>query len=149
MKFIRRLAIPSLWKAEVVCFFQTKFTVSTIAIVFNQKNEVLLFYHTYRNNPWGLPGGFIKKSEHPNQAIVREILEESNIRISKLKLSRIVLDKILNRLSIVFVTTSAKGTFRASKEVSASKYFPIYKLPKLPNKQAEIIKDSLQFLGRS
>ena len=54
--------------------------VGARAIVFNAKTEeVLLVYHTYCPD-WYLPGGGVKRSEHPQEAIKRELFEEAGVR---------------------------------------------------------------------
>ena len=35
---------------------------------------------------WGLPGGFIEKKESPKQTAIRELKEETNIKIENIKL---------------------------------------------------------------
>lgn len=143
MEFIKWLPFPIGWKAKIAYFFQSKFTVSSLVVILNKKNEVLLFHHTYRKKPWGLPGGYILAREHPKASIKREIFEEAGLKITKLKQLSIKLDKDLSRLIICFTTQNIKGKFRSSNEVSEVKYFSIDNLPELPNRQEGIIKKAL------
>src|SRR3990167_11349738 len=62
--------------------FQNQFLVGVTGVIFNQKNEVLLFKHTYRQQSWSLPGGYMKAGEHPKEALEREIREESHLVVS-------------------------------------------------------------------
>src|SRR3990167_7159372 len=63
-------------------FFQNQFLVGVTGVIFNEKQEVLLFKHTYRQQSWSLPGGYMKAGEHPREALEREIKEESNLVVS-------------------------------------------------------------------
>lgn len=53
---------------------------------FVQHEDKILFLHRQDNvnqgNLWGIPGGKIEKSETPEQAIIREVAEETGLDIS-------------------------------------------------------------------
>jgi len=49
-------------------------------IVFNSKNQVLMVFHK-KLNVWLPPGGHIEEDELPDDAVIREILEETGIRV--------------------------------------------------------------------
>lgn len=146
MAFIKWLPFPTEWKAKIACFFQSKFTVSSLVVVLNNKNEVLLFHHTYRKKPWGLPGGYLFAKEHPKTSIKREVFEEAGLKIIKLKQLSVKLDKDLSRLIICYTTRSISGKFKPSSEVSQVKYFSMDNLPELPNRQERIIRKALSTL---
>ena len=141
MKFIKWFPIPLEWKARIAIAFQKKFALSSLAVIVNKKQQVLLFHHTYRHTPWGLPGGFLG-NEDPESAIKREILEESGLQISNLKIVTVKLNKVLRRLVICYTTNSIEGEFAPSNEVSEMKYFSPNNLPPIPNGQKEIIRQA-------
>lgn len=143
MMFIKGLPFPIGWMASIACFFQSKFTVSSLVVILNSKDEALLFHHTYRKKPWGLPGGYVTAKEHPKVSIKREVLEEAGLKIIKLRQLSIKLDKDLSRMIICYATQYVHGKFKPSNEVSESKYFSMDDLPELPNRQKEIIKEAL------
>lgn len=145
MKFIKWLPFPIGWKAKMACFFQSKFTVSSLVVILNRKDEALLFHHTYRKKPWGLPGGYVTAKEHPKVSVKREVFEEAGLKITKLKQLSIKLDKDLSRMIVCYATQYVHGKFKPSNEVSKSKYFSMDDLPELPNRQKEIIKEALTF----
>src|SRR5688572_25621583 len=69
---------------------QPTFTVSAAAVVLNGKGEVLLLNHILRpGGGWGLPGGFLDAGEQPDDALRRELMEETGIELSELKMFRV------------------------------------------------------------
>ncbi len=50
------------------------------AIIFNDQHELLL-QHRSDNGLWGLPGGAIDPGEEPAEAVVREVYEETGLRV--------------------------------------------------------------------
>jgi phosphoglycolate phosphatase len=52
------------------------------ALIFNVRNEVLMIRTHKWSNKWGIPGGKIKWGETSEAALRREILEETNLKIS-------------------------------------------------------------------
>ena len=60
-----------------------KFPLSTVgALIFNSKNEALLIRTHKWSDKWGIPGGTIKWGETSENALRREILEETGLKIS-------------------------------------------------------------------
>ena len=74
-KFWKLLHLPKNIQLLAMRFFQDQFLVGVTGIIFNDKNEVLLFKHTYRAHSWSLPGGYLKTGEHPREALEREITD--------------------------------------------------------------------------
>lgn len=56
------------------------FGTGVAAIVFNDRNEVLLQLRS-DTKTWGLPGGAMDPGEEPAEAVVREVLEETNVQV--------------------------------------------------------------------
>lgn len=54
----------------------TRVSVGVCALVQDARGRLLLTHHTYREQPWGLPGGFIGRREQPGAALARELREE-------------------------------------------------------------------------
>ncbi len=55
------------------------------ALIFNSKNEALMIRTHKWSNLWGIPGGKIKWGETSENALRREILEETGLKISDIK----------------------------------------------------------------
>ncbi|MBN2662523.1 MAG: NUDIX hydrolase [Bacteroidales bacterium] len=54
------------------------FTAS--ALILNKEGKILLLYHK-KLNVWLYPGGHIEDNETPDQAVVREVLEETGLEV--------------------------------------------------------------------
>ena len=57
-------------------------TLGVWVLVRNQKGEVLLVRHTYSPG-WLLPGGGVERGEVTHEAAVREVLEETGVRVDE------------------------------------------------------------------
>lgn len=129
-------------------FFQDRFLVGVTGIVFNSKNEVLLFNHTYRPHAWSLPGGYLKAKEHPGEGLEREIKEESGLVVSMDQIINTRTDRENARLDICYLGTLIGGEFTQSYEVSEYGFFPISKLPLLRKNQLFLIEEALNLKKR-
>lgn len=126
-------------------FFQDQFLIGVTGIILNSKNEILLFKYSYRQTQWGLPGGYIKTKEHPQEALEREIEEESGFVVSVDEELKIRTDRESARLDICFVGKLMGGEFRKSSEVSEAKFFSFNDLPLLMSRQQLFIIEQTLF----
>ncbi len=127
---------------------QDQFLVGVTGVIFNEKQNILLFEHTYRNDyEWSLPGGYLKGGEHPKEGLEREIEEESGFIVSADTRFKIRTDRQTARLDIVFVGKYLGGTFRPSTEVRSAKFFSFGELPDIRKDQLLLIKKVLELRG--
>jgi len=127
----KSLHLPKGMQLNFMRLLQDQFLVGVTGVIFNEKNEVLLFKHTYRNQDWGLPGGYVKAKEHPKEGLEREILEESGITVSADIRYKIRSDRDTARLDIVYIGSYIGGEFHASSEVSEGKFFRFEEIPQI------------------
>lgn len=140
----KKLGFPANFQLWIMRRFQDQFLVGVTGVIFNDKQEVLLFRHTYRAKDWGLPGGYIKATEHPKEGLEREILEESGFVISADERSKIRTDRDNARLDIVYTGTFLGGTFRPSDEVTEAGFFSFDKLPEIRVSDLHLISRILE-----
>lgn len=142
-----------LWKAlhlskglqlRLMRFFQDQFLVGVTGIIFNDKNEILLFKHTYRSHAWSLPGGYMKAGEHPREALEREIKEESNLIVSIDESLKTRTDRDTARLDLCYTGVFIGGDFAPTHEVSEYGFFKEESLPLLRKNQIFLIHQALQ-----
>ncbi len=101
-----------------------------------------------RSNPplgWALPGGFVDYGESVEQAVVREIKEETNLQYLKPRqyktYSNPNRDPRFHTVSVVFFGKS-KGELKADSDAAEAKIFSFQKLPKkMAFDHRSIIKD--------
>lgn len=138
----RVLPIPEKMRYFLMWLFNPKFVVGTAALILNKRGEVLLFKHSYRQDtPWGFPGGYLKKGENPDEAIQREIMEESGLRIHILKLLEVIVSADTPRLEVLYLAElEGEGRFAPSQEVDEMRFFPLDQLPELLEEHSEIIE---------
>jgi ADP-ribose pyrophosphatase YjhB (NUDIX family) len=61
---------------------QARFTAGVVGIVTDGQGRVLLVEHVFHPYcPWGLPGGWVDRREHPARAVQRELKEELGLDV--------------------------------------------------------------------
>lgn len=143
LKLWRALHLSKETQISIMRLFQDKFLVGVTGVIFDEKDQILLFKHTYRQIQWGLPGGYIGGHEHPIQALEREIEEESGLVISIDERLQIKLEKSSSRLDICYLGTFIGGEFKKSGEVEAYGLFPLANLPLIPKEQLLTIHEAI------
>ncbi len=145
VKLWKILHLPKHWQLAIMRLIQTQFLVGVTGIIFNDKDEVLLFRHTYRKHAWGFPGGYVKAKEHPREGLEREIKEETGLTVSIDGRYKIRTDRDTARLDVVYVGTFIGGQFTPSAEVAEAKFFPFDALPKISKNDLILLEKVLQF----
>jgi ADP-ribose pyrophosphatase YjhB (NUDIX family) len=98
-----------------------RFAVGVAALIRDERGRVLVVHRTYSiEEPWALPGGWLEGRESVEQTLVRELLEETALRIRvgpvlAVDRSRFVLVVLL---AAELVEGSSLTEFRPSAEVS-------------------------------
>jgi 8-oxo-dGTP diphosphatase len=135
--------MPQYVKYRAVRSMQRKFTVSAGAVVFNQRGEILLLDHLLRpGSGWGIPGGFINPSEQLEDAVRREVLEETGLEIKNVKL--IWVRTIYRHIEAIFLAEGVGEAAVKSFEIKEVKWFsPDRMPPEMSKSQAEIIREVL------
>ena len=94
----------------------SKVKVGVGVIILNSDNKILLGLRrgSHGANTWGLPGGHVDFGETLEEAAVREVNEETNLKLENLKLVSIADDIMLHEgkhyISVGFVSKKYSGT---------------------------------------
>jgi ADP-ribose pyrophosphatase YjhB (NUDIX family) len=116
------------------------FQVFAAAVILDEDRNIFLVRSTYqRFHPWGLPGGSLEYGEHPEEAVVREVWEETglNVCIERLLL---VNSWLPDRVGFYYLCRIVDGAFHPTDEVSESAYFSPEHLPDVRSLDKDIIK---------
>lgn len=81
-------AAPVFVRRAGVWLTQPRFAVTAGAVVCDERGRVLLLRHTLRGGSgWGIPGGFLTSGEQPEEAVRREMREETGLEFETVELA--------------------------------------------------------------
>jgi 8-oxo-dGTP diphosphatase len=106
-----------------------KFEVAVHSVVLDAHGRILLA-HRRDMDLWDLPGGGMDEGELPNEAAVREALEETGVQI---QVERLVAVGVgvppENALGFLFLGKPVGGLISTSDESDDVRFFPVDELP--------------------
>ncbi len=114
--------LPGWARRALRWWLNAHFLVGAVAVVRDGQGRMLLARHTYRPlAPWALPGGWVRRGEDPAETVVREILEETGLRV------KVIAPLVIQRegpahLTVIYAARLIAGTFRPSGEVSEVRF---------------------------
>lgn len=115
---------------RLLWFLHSKFNVGISVVAFNSKGEVLMLKHVYRTNVrWEVPSGWMSSGETFAQAAVREIHEETGLKIDNVVPIRVVSGFILRLEIVVSAKVCGQDDIVCSSEVFSGSFFPVSNLP--------------------
>lgn len=105
-----RTVLGSLWRRSParlrrwgVWLVEPRFAVTAGAVVTDGRGRVLLLNHVFRRGSgWGIPGGFLAKGEQPEDAVRRELCEETGIELDRVELAFVRTIKRPRQVEIIF-----------------------------------------------
>ncbi len=119
-----------------------KFTIGAFALIFDKEKRILLG-HRRDYDLWNLPGGTVEHGESPQEAVVREVKEETGFDVKVEKLQGIYTKE--KDIVFSFFVKIIGGELTLNDEADKLEYFTFGDIPKnTANKQIERIKDALE-----
>ena len=118
--------------------------------VFNEHGEILLQKRS-DNGFWSMPGGAVDPGESVEQAVLREVWEETGLHVRVVRLVGVYSDPrnymvtqypggdIVHNISLCFVCEWISGILQISHESTDIGYFPVDALPE-PTMPSHVIR---------
>jgi ADP-ribose pyrophosphatase YjhB (NUDIX family) len=128
------LGAPRFVRRASVWLVQPRFTVTAGAVLLDEEGRVLLLRHTLRKGSgWGIPGGFLAGGEQPEEAIRREVREETGLTLEGVELAFVRTLGHVRQVEVIF-----RGALRAAAlegltknfEIDRAQWFTLDALPK-------------------
>lgn len=118
-------------------FYQNSVPTASALIV--QKGRVLLVRRAIspRKGFWDVPGGFLKKGEHPEDGMKREVKEELGLFVEPQKLLGIFMDEYLHAssrvstLNVYYLARIVRGRLRPASDVNEARWFSSTQFPRI------------------
>jgi len=124
-----------------------KLTVDGIVI---ENKRILIIKR--KNQPfkgkWALPGGFVEYGEKTEEAVIREVFEETGLKTKIKNLVGVYSDP--NRdprghtISVVYLLDIYKGNIQSGDDASEARFFNLKNLPSLSFDHDRILKNFLR-----
>ncbi|GCE49509.1 ADP-ribose pyrophosphatase YjhB (NUDIX family) [Thermosporothrix hazakensis] len=125
----RRLKIgPLQW--YLLWLTHSTFLIGVSGVILNEQEQVLLLRHRFwKPGSWGLPGGYMEAGEALDEALIRELKEETGYTIAVERLLRMVSGYKL-RVEVTFLARLVGGELHLdSREVLEARFFAPDELP--------------------
>ena len=123
------------------------FQVFSAAVIFDDQKRILLVKLTYqRFHPWGMPGGGLEYGETAENAVIREIWEETGLKV---KIDKLLLNRTVppDKFALYYLCTITDGSFQPSDEVSEYGYFHLDNLPDIRPRDYALINEIYKLVG--
>jgi 8-oxo-dGTP diphosphatase len=136
---LKRL-LASLWRGAPrgvrragVWLVQPRFTVTAGAVVCDEGGRVLLLRHVLRGGSgWGIPGGFLRAGEQPEEAVRREVREETGLELESASLAFVRTLRRVRQVEVIFRASMPSGALarlEKSFEIDRAGWFTPRELP--------------------
>ncbi|MBK5275607.1 MAG: NUDIX domain-containing protein [Desulfuromonadales bacterium] len=128
VKIWKMLRGPLQW--YILWVMHDKFIIGVSGVILNDRDEVLLLRHRYwKDGSWGLPSGYANSGEKMEDAIAREVYEETGYRIKTDGILKMTSGYKL-RLELSYLARLTGGNLKLEKnEILEARFFEPATLP--------------------
>jgi 8-oxo-dGTP diphosphatase len=160
MRLMLKSLLASVWRGSPrfvrragVWLTQPRFAVTAGAIVSDEGGRVLLLRHVLRKGSgWGVPGGFLTAGEQPEEAVRRELREETGLELDSVELAFVRSLEHARQVEIIFrcrMRAAALGGLETGFEIDRAEWFARDALPSgLSADQRRLIERALAVNAR-
>jgi 8-oxo-dGTP diphosphatase len=145
MRFLALIfnVFPARWQRRFMTAAHTRFLVGVAGLGVDREGRVLLARHRFGGPQWRFLGGFIRRGERVEDALKREIREETGLAIEVGPILEVGTGFRWARVEIVFAFRVRGGTEALTAEVAELAWFPVDALPDVRADQRGLIERHL------
>jgi len=136
-------AFPVRWQRRFMSAAHDRFLVGVTGLGVDDRGNVLLARHRFGAPQWRFLGGFLHPRERVEDALAREIREETGLVVEVGPVLEAVTGYRWARVEIVFVFRVTGGTPALTAEVAELGWFPPDRLPDVRADQRGMIERHL------
>ncbi len=139
--------LPDRLQAVLSRLIRPLFIVGVSAVILDDDYRIFLGRSTYqRFHPWGLLGGGLEYGEDAEEAIVREIWEETSLQVKVEKLL-MVRSFMPDKFILYYLCTVESGAFQPSDEIAEAGFFTLDALPDIRPRDHDVLKQIFEVMG--
>lgn len=100
-------------------------------VLLDETNRVFLLNHVFHpHQPWGLPGGWLKRNEDPAIGVLRELREETGLTAVLGPVVHVSHQNNPHHMYIAYLGQLQTGAMQLSGEIISADWFHLESLPK-------------------
>lgn len=142
MRALARLfnAFPVRWQRRFMTAAHDRFLVGVVGLGIDADGRVLLARHRFGAPQWRFLGGFLARRERVEDALSREVAEETGLSIEVGPVLEVVTGYRWQRVELVFAYRVVGGKSALSEEVAELRGFDPAELPEVRADQRGLIE---------
>ena len=133
-------SFPVRWQRRFITAAHARFLVGVTGLGVDARGRVLLARHRFGAPEWRFLGGFLVRRERVEDALGREVREETGLSIEVGPVLEVVTGFRWARVELVFAFRVVGGTQALTAEVAELGWFPIDALPDVRADQRGLIE---------
>ena len=133
-------SFPVRWQRRFMSAANDRFLVGVTGLGIDAQGRVLLARHRFGAPEWRFLGGFLHPRERVEDALAREILEETGLVVEIGPILEVVTGYRWERVELVFAYRVTSGSVALTDEVAELRGFPATDLPEVRADQRGLIE---------
>ncbi len=133
-------AFPVRWQRRFMTAAHDRFLVGVVGLGIDAQGRVLLARHRFGAPQWRFLGGFLARRERVEDALAREINEETGLAVEVGPVLEVVTGYRWQRVEVVFAYRVSGGTQVLSDELAEIRGFAVDELPEVRADQRGMIE---------
>lgn len=131
---------PVRWQRRFMDVAHDRFLVGVVGLGVDARGDVILARHRFGAPQWRFLGGFLRARESVDEALRREIREETGLEIELGPILEVNTGYRWQRVEVVFAYRVTNGRASPSGEIAEVRAFPAGGLPEVRADQRGIIE---------